>query len=76
MELGTESHGRKVELELIRDVWFSLSHIIFGDRATHITAYYSDNLKAMVLTVKRDDERRYNILIYDDGTVRGLVQDL
>ena len=30
----------------------------------------------MVLTVRRDDERRYNVLLYDDGTVRGLVQDL
>ena len=53
----------------------SLSHIIFGDRATHITAYYSGDLKAMVLTVRRDDERRYNILIYDNGTIKGLVQD-
>lgn len=53
----------------------SLSHIIFGNRATYISAYYSAELKAMVFTIRRDDEQRYNILVYDDGTVKGLVQD-
>lgn len=72
-----EGHERSLitsgaDIDALRD---SLSHIIFGSRATHITAYYSDDLKAMVLTVRRDDERRYNVLLHDDGTVKGLVQD-
>ena len=49
--------------------------MIFGDRATAISAYYSDSLKGMVLTVRRDDERRYNLVLRDDGTIIQIVQD-
>ena len=49
--------------------------MIFGDRATAISAYYSGSLSGMVLTVRRDDERRYNLVLGDDGTITSIVQD-